>query len=480
MSAIIVAYSYFVSCLYLLLHLAAIRCFAIALAIVAASSPPPSSIRHEWFAVHPPLPYIDLPRSCAVTMSHRKFEAPRHGSLGFLPRKRTKSHRGRIRSFPKDNPSVKPHLTAFMGFKAGMTHILRDVDKPGSKLHKREAVEAVTILECPPMNVVGLVGYTQTPRGLRTLSTVWTTHLNESVKRRFYKNWYRSKKKAFDRYARRVADENNKDIEHELQRLKKHAQVIRVLAHTQIRLVKLRQKKAHLIEIQVNGGDVAAKVDYAKSLFERQIPVASVFSVDEHIDVLGVTKGHGYNGVISRWGVARLPRKTHRGLRKVACIGAWHPARVSFQVSRAGQYGYHHRTEINKKIYRIGAGSKPGSVGEAKPLAEADPKNASTANDLTEKSITPLGGFVQYGEVNEDYLMIKGCVVGTTKRVLTLRKTLVPQVKRAALEKASEGIKFIDTSSKFGHGRFQTQAEKDAFFGPTKKRAPWAAESSAQ
>jgi len=325
------------------------------------------------------------------------------------------------------------------------------------------------------MNVVGLVGYVQTPRGLRTLSTVWTTHLNESVKRRFYKNWYRSKKKAFDRYARRVADENNKDIDRELARIKKHAQVVRVLAHTQIRLIKLRQKKAHLMEIQVNGGNVSAKVDFAKALFERQVAVGTVFSVNDHIDILGVTKGHGYSGVINRWGVARLPRKTHRGLRKVACIGAWHPARVAFQISRAGQYGYHHRTEINKKIYRIGAGSKPAAGPDGKAV-EGDKKNASTAADLTEKSITPLGGFVHYGEVNEDYLMIKGAVVGVVKRVLTLRKTLVPQVKRAATEKASEGLKFIDTSSKFGHGRFQTKAEKDTFFGPRKggmeKEAP--------
>jgi len=318
------------------------------------------------------------------------------------------------------------------------------------------------------MNVVGLVGYVNTPRGLRTLSTVWTAHLNESVKRRFYKNWYRSKKKAFDRYAKRVADESNKDIDTELARLKKHAHVIRVLAHTQIKLLKLRQKKAHLIEIQVNGGDVAAKIKFAKGLFERQVSVGTVFSVNDHIDILGVTKGHGYSGVINRWGVARLPRKTHRGLRKVACIGAWHPARVAFQISRAGQYGYHHRTEINKKIFRIGAGSKPAAGADGK-TAEADKKNASTANDLTEKSITPLGGFPQYGEVNEDYLMIKGGVVGVVKRVLTLRKTLIPQVKRAALEKVSENLKFIDTSSKWGHGRFQTKAEKDAFFGPMKR-----------
>jgi len=59
-----------------------------------------------------------------------------------------------------------------------------------------------------------------------------------------------------------------------------------------------------------------------------------------------------------------LPRKTHKGLRKVACIGAWHPSRVQFTVARAGQKGYHHRTEINKKIYRIGLGihTKDGKV----------------------------------------------------------------------------------------------------------------------
>lgn len=65
-------------------------------------------------------------------MSHRKFERPRHGSLGFLPRKRASRFRGKVKSFPKDDRSKPPHLTAFLAYKAGMTHILRDVDKPGS------------------------------------------------------------------------------------------------------------------------------------------------------------------------------------------------------------------------------------------------------------------------------------------------------------------------------------------------------------
>ena len=127
----------------------------------------------------------------------------------------------------------------------------------------------------------------------------------------------------------------------------------------QIRKMKgLKQKKAHLMEIQVNGGTIAQKVDYAYGFFEKQVPVDAIFQKDEMIDIIGVTKGKGYEGVVTRWGVTRLPRKTHRGLRKVACIGAWHPARVSFTVARAGQNGYHHRTEMNKKIYKLGKASQ--------------------------------------------------------------------------------------------------------------------------
>jgi len=345
-----------------------------------------------------------------------------------------------------------------MAYKAGCTHILREVDKPGSKLHKKESVEQVTILEAPPMMVVGLVGYVETPRGLRALTTVWTSFLDNSLKRRFYKNWYKSKKKAFTRYAAALA-ESPKNQTAELERMKKYCSVIRVLAHTQIRKINLRQKKAHLMEIQINGGDVAAKVDFGKDLFERPVPVDSVFTKNDMIDIIGVTKGHGYEGVVTRWGVTRLPRKTHRGLRKVACIGAWHPARVGYTVARAGQNGYHHRTEINKKIYRIGAAAI-GPEGKFNP-------NASTSQDLTQKAITPLGGFPHYGTVKEDFVMIKGGVVGPKKRVVTLRQTLLPQTSRNALEDIQ--LKFIDTSSKFGHGRYQTAAEKEKFFGPLKK-----------
>ncbi|THH18025.1 hypothetical protein EW146_g2905 [Bondarzewia mesenterica] len=389
-----------------------------------------------------------------LKMSHRKYEAPRHGSLGFLPRKRAARHRGKVKSFPKDDPKKPVHLTAVMGYKAGMTHVVRDLDRPGSKMHKREVVEAVTIIETPPLIVVGVVGYVETPRGLRTLTTVWASHLSDELKRRFYKNWYRSKKKAFTRYAKKHAEDGGKSIARELERIRKYCTVVRVLAHTQIRKTGLAQKKAHLMEIQVNGGSVADKVEFAQGLFEKPVEVSSVFEQDEVIDVIAVTKGHGFEGVTHRWGTKKLPRKTHKGLRKVACIGAWHPSKVMFSVARAGQNGYHHRTELNKKIYRIGLGSDEG--------------NASTESDVTNKQITPMGGFPHYGIVKNDYLMLKGSIPGTKKRVITLRKSLMVHTSRRDLEKVQ--LKFVDTSSKFGHGAFQTQDEKKAFLGTLKAR----------
>ena len=292
-------------------------------------------------------------------MSHRKFERPRHGSLGFLPRKRCAHHRGKIRSFPRDDVTKPCHLTAFMGYKAGMTHIVRDVDKPGSKAHKKEAVEAVTIIETPPMVVVGLVGYVKTPRGMRSLTTVWAKHLSDEFRRRLYKNWYKSKsKKAFTKYTKEESDKS-KNAAKELEKIKKYCQVVRVIAHTQTSKAAVGQKKAHVMEIQVNGGKIADKVDFGFKLFEQQVPVKSIFSCNEMIDCMSVTKGHGYKGVVSRWHVTRLPRKTHRGLRKVGCVGSWHPARIGFSVPRAGQKGFFHRTEINKKIFRIGKSLLP-------------------------------------------------------------------------------------------------------------------------
>ena len=354
-------------------------------------------------------------------MSHRKFEHPRCGSLAYLPKRRTRHYRGRIRSFPRDDASKPVHLTAFMGYKAGMTHVVKFQERrEGKKTIRKDVVHSVSVIECPAMKVIGLVGYVPTPRGMRTLSTVWAQNLDNDVKRRFYKNWYQAKKKAFSKYVdRKYKDQSAKThYTRDLERIKKYATVVRVICATQIRKLALRQHKAHILEIQVNGGTVAQKVDWAKGKFEQEVRVGEVFEMSECIDTIGVTRGKGMAGVIKRFGVSRLNRKTHRGLRKVACIGAWHPSAVKWTVARRGQLGYHSRTHINQKIYRIGAGAVGGVEN-----------NATTEADAITKNITPMGGFPHYGEVNEDFVLVKGGVMGTRKRPVTLRKSIFPTVK---------------------------------------------------
>jgi len=237
-------------------------------------------------------------------MSHKKYAHPRCGHLGFTPRRRSHKHQGKIKSFPKDDPLQPLHLTAFIGYKAGMTHIIAEIlnKRNRFKAFFRDLIQAVTILECLPMTIVGIVGYVETPNGLRGLTTVWSTYMSDSCKRRFYKNWYRSKKKAFTRYAKNILKSQStcdkRDIE--LERIKKYCQVVRVIAHTQIEKLNLRQKKAHIMEIQINGETVKKKVEWAKGKLGKEIRIGDVFKEGEYADVIGTTKGHGFTGVIKR------------------------------------------------------------------------------------------------------------------------------------------------------------------------------------
>jgi large subunit ribosomal protein L3e len=389
-------------------------------------------------------------------MSHRKYEAPRHGSLAYLPKKRASSVKARMSSYPTDDPSQPVHLTNFFGYKAGMTHVLRVGEREGSKLAKKEIIDAVTVIETPPCVVFGMLGYKRTPQGLQCIKTVISEHINENVKRRFYKRYVKSKKNAFSTYGLKYQDG---EIERDISMIREQADVVRVLIHSQIEKIKgIGAKKAHIMESQLNGGDVQEKIDFALEHFEKEIPVSELCRKEEMLDLIGVTKGKGFQGCPKRWGTTILPRKSNKGIRKVACIGAWHPSRVMYTVARAGQLGFHHRVQVNKRVYMVGNGTD-GSV-------------CKTEFDLTEKGITPMGGFVGYGEVRNDFVMVKGSVVGPRKRVVILRR-VEEALGRVYKGKNTEKItlKFIDTSSKMGSGRFQTSKEKTDFYGKLKVRA---------
>jgi large subunit ribosomal protein L3e len=155
--------------------------------------------------------------------------------------------------------------------------------------------------------------------------------------------------------------------------------------------------------------------------------------------------------------------------KKVACIGPWHPSRVKFSVARSGQRGFHHRTELNKKIFKIGKSR----------LTEEGKFNGQTKSDLTKKDINPMGGFPHYGLVNNDFIVVRGGVMGPVRRPITLRKVMGRNPTSDAKEKID--LKWIDTSSKQGYGRFQTDEEKRKFLGlaAVAKAAPAAAAGAA-
>mmetsp|Transcript_12320 Transcript_12320/g.25342 ORF Transcript_12320/g.25342 Transcript_12320/m.25342 type:complete len:385 (+) Transcript_12320:179-1333(+) len=382
-------------------------------------------------------------------MAHRKYEAPRHGSLGFLPKKRCQRKKGKIKSFPKDDITLNCHLTASIGYKAGMTHVVREIDVPGSKLHKKDVIEGVSVIEIPPVEVVGLVGYIKTPRGLKSFKTVWSDKINTEFKRNFYKNWYRSKKKAFSNHLILSKEERAVKTFKDCEKIRKYCSVIRCIMGSEKKKTGMAQKKANVLEVQVNGGTTNEKISFCLNLFKKKVSINQIFRPNELVDIVGITKGKGFEGVISRWGVTKLPRKTHRGARKVACVGAWHPSRVSFTVPRAGQNGYHHRTQLNLRIYKIGKAE--------------DSFGGKTDFDVTEKSINPMGGFPHYGEVKNDFLILKGGIIGPKKRSLIIRKSI--SFKKRGNRDENIILKFIDTSSKWGHGRFQTTWEKKKKFG---------------
>merc|ERR1719400_1726876 len=99
------------------------------------------------------------------------------------------------------------------------------------------------------MIAIGVVGYIETPRGLRALKTVWAEHIGEEAK-----------KKAFTKSCTKWADDlGKKEIEKEMAQMKKYCTVIRLIVHTQMKILRRRQKKAHIMEIQLNGGSVADK-----------------------------------------------------------------------------------------------------------------------------------------------------------------------------------------------------------------------------
>ncbi len=335
-------------------------------------------------------------------MGHRKTHAPKRGSLAYLPRGRASSSIGHVRNWPEYNES--PIILGAAGYKAGMTHVLLVDDYPQSPYFGQERVFAATILETPPLMVFGIRAYDLTPYGLNALTEVWAPELSNDLRRNFPLPLNYDYEKALNY----------------LEERKEKVSEIRALVHTQPRLASVPKKKPDIVEVKIGGGSIEEQINYSKQILGKQVVIGDIFKEGQYVDVIAITKGKGFQGVVKRWGVRILQHKSRKTKRGVGAIGPWRPARVSYTVPRPGQMGYHQRTEYNKRILKI------GDRGE---------------------EVSPNGGFIRYGLVRGNYLLLQGSVPGTSKRLITLRYPIRPPTN---IPENPPQISYVSTKSKQG------------------------------
>ncbi len=309
-------------------------------------------------------------------MGHRKTHAPRHGSLAYLPRHRAKRSVARIRFWPKID-AENPTLLGFVGYKAGMTHVFCIEDRKRSPNFGKEVMRSATVLETPPMLTCAIRAYTKNPYGLRVFAEAWMQDPPEDLERIFT-------------LPEGFKEEHLKKIEESLDKIAK----VRVINITQPKQTSVPRKKPDITEIEVGGGTVQQQLEYAKGLLGKTVTPTELFKEGQYLDVAAITTGKGFQGPVKRWGVTKLQHKGRKTKRGIATLGPWNPHHVTYSIARAGQMGYHQRTEYNKRILKIGTDGK---------------------------EITPKGGFIRYGLVRGPYMLIEGSIAGTEKRTIRLR-----------------------------------------------------------
>ena len=299
--------------------------------------------------------------------------------MGYSPRKRARSITARTSSWPEGDGD-DARLQGFAGYKAGMTHAFIVDYRSKSTTAGQEVQVPVTVLEVPPMKVCGVRLYASSPYGKKVVGEVWSGKQDKHLSRRLPVAKDYNEKAAWNK-----ADKTEFDD-------------LRVLVHTQpSQVAGLPKKKPELMEIRIGGGTMDARKEYAKGVLGKTVTIRDFAAEGAMVDVSSITKGKGWQGVTKRWGTKLLMHKNSKHRRLIGTLGPKRPGLVRHTVPQGGQVGFHQRTELNKRILKI------GDSGE---------------------EITPRGGFISYGEVRGNYMMLHGSVPGPSKRLVRLREPI--------------------------------------------------------
>ncbi len=262
-----------------------------------------------------------------------------------------------------------------------MLHVITVDDRENTPNYGKPLFNPATVLVVPRMKIYGL---------------------------RFYKyedGYYKAIKDIID-YSDEVISKckNPIPIEDQLKEIEKFKDKIKLIScHIYVipKEVGLSQKKPMKMEIPIVGGSIDSQFKYATSLLGNYIYGTDLVKPGSYVDVIGITKGKGWAGPVKRFGIKRKQHKARKTVREVGAIGPWKPAAVTYTVPRAGQHGFHQRTEYNHRIIMVG--------------------------DESENPITPKGGFPHFGIVRGKYLVVRGSVPGPPKRPIVVRLPLRPK-----------------------------------------------------
>ncbi len=312
--------------------------------------------------------------------------------MQFWPRCKAKRIHTRVRSWPK---SKEQRVLGFAGYKAGMTHIMYTDTKKNSPTVGLEVTVPVTIIECPPIKPISIHFYSSDAYGLKLSYSTPLKDFDKSLKRKLS-----------------LPKKEVKEKEVKLDNIKE----VRVLVQTLPKLTGIGKKKPEVFELSLPSENVEEAHNFAKSIIGKEIKVSEIFKAGEYIDVHGVTKGFGFTGPIKRFGISLKSHKSEKKRRSAGNLGAWTPSKVSPTVPQHGQHGFHTRTAYNNLIFAV---------------------------EQDVKKINQKGGIKRYGEIKNEYLLIKGSVPGPRKRLIKL----IPTIRDKKAEQLMN-IEYISTSSK--------------------------------
>jgi large subunit ribosomal protein L3 len=284
-----------------------------------------------------------------------------------------------------------------------MTHAFIVDYRKRSTTAGQEVAVPVTVVEVPPIRVAGARLYVRGPYGARVAQEVWATGPSADLARRIPSPGASSPER-LAAFGASAGDD------------------VRLIVHTQPSLVTgTPSKTPTLFEVRVSGEKFEERRAFALAQLGREVAADELAKEGEFVDVIGVTKGFGFQGHIQRWGVKLQPRKNSKHRRMIGTLGPHNPSFVSYRIPQAGQQGYHRRTQFNMRVLKV-------------------------VRDPRKDPITPAGGFPHYGEVRSACLVLHGSLPGPAKRLLRFRQPLRGRV--AAVEKVD--IRYLSTHSKQG------------------------------